>query len=103
VLHALADLEAAGKSVGFLQVRLLNPLPSAAIKAAVGRAKKFAVVEANESGQLADLIAMRTGLLAHHRLVKTNGRPVVPAEVAALCAKILEGAARPREVMTLGS
>ena len=63
----------------------------------------FAVVEANENGQLADLIAMRTGLLAHHRLCKTNGRPVVPAEVAELSEKILANKAQPRELMTLGS
>jgi 2-oxoglutarate ferredoxin oxidoreductase subunit alpha len=103
VLHALLDLEAAGHKVGFLQVRLLNPFPGQAVASAVGRAKRFAVVEANESGQLADLIAMRTGLLAHHRLVKTNGRPVVPAEVVSLSEKVLEGTARPRELMTLGS
>ncbi len=103
ILHALHDLEARGRSVAFLQIRLIEPFPADAVRKAVGRAKKFAVVEANESGQLADIIAMRTGLLAHHRLNKTNGRPVVPAEVEELSDKILKGSARPREVMTLGS
>ena len=50
-----------------------------------------------------EIIAMRTGLLAHHRLNKTNGRPVVPAEVVGICHKILGGKASPRELMTLGS
>jgi 2-oxoglutarate ferredoxin oxidoreductase subunit alpha len=103
ILQALHTLEAEGKSVAFLQMRLLEPFPSPAVIEAIGRAKKFAVVEANELGQLADIIAMRTGLLAHHRLVKTNGRPVVPAEVVEICHKILGGKAAPRELMTLGS
>jgi 2-oxoglutarate ferredoxin oxidoreductase subunit alpha len=103
ILEALHTLEARGRSVGFLQIRLLEPFPTGAVIEAIGRAKKFAVVEANELGQLADLIATRTGLLAHHRFCKTNGRPVVPAEVAELSEKIFEGKAQPRELMTLGS
>lgn len=103
ILQALHTLESRGRSVAFLQLRLLQPLPADEVSAAIGRAKRFAVVEANESGQLADIIAMRTGLLAHHRFCKTNGRPVVPAEVVSLAEKIFEGKAAPREVMTLGN
>ncbi len=103
VLEALSTLESRGLSVGFLQLRLLEPFPVALVREAVGRASLFTVVEANESGQLADLIAMRTGLLAPHRLVKTNGRPIVPAEVADHALRIFEGKALPREVMTLGN
>jgi 2-oxoglutarate ferredoxin oxidoreductase subunit alpha len=103
ILEAMHELEAKGRSVGFLQMRLLEPFPSPAVKEILGRAKKFAVAECNEVGQLANIIAMRTGLLAHHRLCKTNGRPIVPAEVVALSLKILAGTAQPRELMTLGS
>jgi len=103
ILEALSTLESRGLSVGFLQLRLLEPFPVSLVRDALARAATFAVVEANESGQLADLIAMRTGLLAPHRLVKTNGRPIVPAEVADHAERILKGKARPREVMTLGN
>lgn len=103
ILQALSTLESLGRSVGFLQLRLLEPFPSSIVRAAVGRASTFAVVEGNESGQLADLIAMRTGLLAPHRFVKTNGRPIVPSEVAQHTERIFAGSALPREVMTLGN
>ncbi|HEX9708662.1 MAG TPA: 2-oxoacid:acceptor oxidoreductase subunit alpha [Candidatus Thermoplasmatota archaeon] len=102
ILHALSTLESEGKSVGFLQVRLLHPFPAEAVASAIGRARTWACLEANEDGQLADLIAMRTGLLAPHRLCKTNGRPVVPAEVAECARAILAGRGRAREVLTLG-
>jgi 2-oxoglutarate ferredoxin oxidoreductase subunit alpha len=102
VLHARATLEAAGKSVAFLQVRLIHPFPSQDVAAAIGRAKTWACLEANEDGQLADVIAMRTGKLAPHRLCKTNGRPIVPAEVVEHAHAILDGRGRPREVLTLG-
>ncbi len=102
VLHALGTLKEAGKSVGFLQVRLLHPFPSEAVSRTIGRAKAWAVLEANEDGQLADIIAMRTGRLAPHRLCKTNGRPIVPAEVVDHSLAILGGKGKPREVLTLG-
>ena len=103
VLEAMHELEARQHSVGFLQVRLMQPFPSKAVREAIGHAKQWAVVEANENGQLADLIAMRTGLMAQHRLCKTNGRPIVPAEVISHSERILAGEAAPREVLTLGS
>lgn len=102
ILEALGTLAADGKSVGFLHVRLLNPFPSSDVAGAIRRAKTWACLEANEDGQLADVIAMRTGLLAPHRLCKTNGRPVVPAEVVDNAVAILGGRGRAREVMTLG-
>lgn len=102
VLDALGTLKAQGRSVGFLQVRMLHPLPTDEVAGAIRRAKTWACLEANQDGQLADLIAMRAGVLAPHRLCKTNGRPIAPAEVVDHAVAILEGRGRPREVLTLG-
>jgi 2-oxoglutarate ferredoxin oxidoreductase subunit alpha len=102
ILEAMDELKGGKHSIGFLQVRLLEPFPFGAVERAIASAKTWACLEANENGQLADIIAMRTGRLAPHRLCKTNGRPVVPAEVVDHANKILSGHGRPREVLVLG-
>ncbi len=84
-----------GLSVNFLQVRMMRPFPSEEVAEILTRAKRTILVEENYSGQLGDLIRMRTGIAVHQRVVKFEGRPFSEEELLdALRTALREG--RPR-------
>ena len=57
----------------------------------------------NYVGQLADVMAEYTGILAEFRIVKYNGRPVTIDEARSALASILEGKSEKRVVLTHGA
>ena len=66
------------KNFSYLQIRLLWPF-SPEIEGILS-GKRVIVIEHNYSGQLADLIAQETGIRAHTRILKYNGRPIAAGE-----------------------
>ncbi|MDE1837077.1 MAG: 2-oxoacid:acceptor oxidoreductase subunit alpha [Euryarchaeota archaeon] len=102
ILDALAALERKGRSLGFLQVRLLDPFPSAEVKELLKRAKRRIVIETNFSAQLAGLVAEKTQIVMDHHLVKFNGRPLSQNEVEEALETALGPEAPARIVMTHG-
>ncbi|MFA5896130.1 MAG: 2-oxoacid:acceptor oxidoreductase subunit alpha [Thermoplasmata archaeon] len=103
ILDALDRLHAEKQSVGFLQLRLLNPFPSEAVMAHLAKAKRRVDVEMNFSGQLGGLIRERTGVDCTHQVVKYNGRPMSSTEVYDAVLRIILGKAEKRTVLTLGA
>jgi 2-oxoglutarate ferredoxin oxidoreductase subunit alpha len=103
ILEAMSKLTQEGFNLGFLQVRMLHPLPKEPIYDALRQAEKIITVENNYSGQLAEIVREKTGILAHFRVLKYNGRPMSTTEVYDALGNILRGQARERQVLTYGS
>ncbi len=83
ILEAMKELERAGKSVNFMQVRLLEPFPVKEVDAILRQAKRRVLVENNLSGQLGGLIREKTGIDISERLLKYDGRPIHIEEILA--------------------
>ena len=92
-LAALAEL----KNFSYLQIRLLWPF-SPEIEAIL-TGKRVIVMEHNYSGQLADLIAQETGIRAHTRILKYNGRPISAGEAKTALSEALGKQAPARLVL----
>jgi 2-oxoglutarate ferredoxin oxidoreductase subunit alpha len=103
ILDALDRLLAEKESVGFLQLRLLNPFPTEAVMAYLAPAKHRVDIEMNFSAQLAGLIRERTGVEATHLVVKYNGRPMSNDEVHDAVKGIIRNQAPHRTVLTHGA
>ena len=102
ILDALDELEREGVDVGFLQVKMLSPLPSKHI-AQILEGSKVIDVEMNYSGQLGGLIAEKTGIEISNYILKYNGRPMLQDEVYQALRSVVEGTAPKRRVLTLGA
>ena len=91
ILDALRILEAEGKSVNFLQCRLMRPFPAEAVGSILRKAKRVASIEENYSGQLATHIASETGFLIRDRINKYDGRPFSEDEMVAAISNAYAG------------
>ncbi|MBW2983221.1 2-oxoacid:acceptor oxidoreductase subunit alpha [Candidatus Woesearchaeota archaeon] len=81
-LQALDWLRDEGLSVNVLHLAYISPFPAEAVADRLNRAKLVLDVEHNATGQMADVIRMHTGLSVRHHLLKNDGRPILPEEVA---------------------
>ena len=103
LLEAISRLAREGFSVGFVQVRMANPLPEEQLAEILGKAEKLIDVEMNYSGQLAGIIKEKTGIKMNHFILKYNGRPMTATEVYDSLKLALQGKAPERQVLTFGA
>ena len=103
IVEALNELSREGYSVGFLQVRMVHPLPREYIKETLEKAERVIDIEMNYSGQLGGIIAEKTGVLMDFQIVKYNGRPMTTTEVYNALKLVLDGRAPKRQVLTYGT
>ena len=103
LLDALDRLLADKESVGFLQLRLLNPFPSDVVMAYMAKAKQRVDIEMNFGAQLGGLIRERTGVGLTHTVVKYNGRPMSNDELYDAIKAIIHNQAPKRTVLTRGA
>jgi 2-oxoglutarate ferredoxin oxidoreductase subunit alpha len=97
ILDAIAELEADGGTVNFLQIRLMRPFPADAVAAILRNARETILIENNYSAQLGSLIAEQTGIMLDHHVLKYDGRPFSRNEIVeGVRASISE---RKKEVM----
>jgi 2-oxoglutarate ferredoxin oxidoreductase subunit alpha len=92
ILDALKALEAQGKTINFLQCRLMRPFPAKAVGDILRRAKRIVSIEENYSGQLAQVVQEQTGVMITERINKFDGRPFSEDEVTSALAKVYDGA-----------
>ena len=71
-----------GLDVGALHLTDIWPFPAVTIEKLLGNGKKFIIVELNSTAQLGQLIREQTGLLYHHSILKYDGRPFYPIDIA---------------------
>ena len=81
ILDAIAELEADGRTVNFLQIRLMRPFPADAVAAILRNARETVLIENNYSAQLGALITEHTGILLDHHVLKYDGRPFSRNEI----------------------
>jgi len=103
ILEALSMLKSEGFEVGFLQVRMIHPLPRDYVTSTLQIAQKLVDVEMNYSGQLAGIVREKTGIEMNFHILKYNGRPMTTTEVYNALKLILLDQAPERQVLTYGS
>jgi 2-oxoglutarate ferredoxin oxidoreductase subunit alpha len=103
ILEAISNLKEAGLSCGFMQLRMLHPLPSAAVKQMLMGKKRIIDIEHNYLGQLGLVVKENTGVTPTHHILKYTGRPMTVTEVQAALKKVLTGQAAEREVLMFGN
>lgn len=82
-IHEAVDLlTERGISAAQLQVRYLLPFPVEPVRAAIQRTRQVFVVEENLSGQFARLVRAETGWQAKHKVLKYDGEPFTPGDIA---------------------
>lgn len=102
ILDAIDQLSKEGIEVGFLQIKMLSPLPSNNISKIL-EGSKVIDVEMNYSGQLGGLITEKTGIKVNNYIVKYNGRPMFQDEVYQAIKDVVEGVASKRRFLKLGA
>jgi 2-oxoglutarate ferredoxin oxidoreductase subunit alpha len=103
ILEAMEMLKAEGFSMGFLQLRMLHPLPKQHVVNTLKTARKVIDVEGNYLGQLGGLLKEEAGVQVNFYVLKYTGRPITTTEVYAALKNILRGQASERQVLTQGS
>jgi 2-oxoglutarate ferredoxin oxidoreductase subunit alpha len=103
IVEAIHKLTEEGFNLGFLQVRMVHPLPKDYIANILKKAQKKIDVEMNYSGQLGGIVRAKTGILMDFYVVKYNGRPMTTTEVYDALKLILINKAPERQVLTYGS
>jgi 2-oxoglutarate ferredoxin oxidoreductase subunit alpha len=77
----MGELEADGRTVNFLQIRLMRPFPADAVAGILRSAQLTVLIENNYSAQLGALIAEQTGVALDHHVLKYDGRPFSRNEI----------------------
>jgi 2-oxoglutarate ferredoxin oxidoreductase subunit alpha len=103
ICESIDQLKDEGYSLGFIQVRMIHPLPSAYMKQMLQGKKRIIDVEDNFTAQLGGVITERTQIKPNFYVLKYTGRPMMTTEVYEALKKILSGKAEEREVLMLGS
>ncbi len=103
IIESLDQLKDEGYNLGFLQVRMILPFPSAQIKTLLSGKKRIIDIEDNATGQLGGVINQYTCCNPTHYILKYTGRPMMTTEVYNALKAILENKAAERQVLTLGA
>jgi 2-oxoglutarate ferredoxin oxidoreductase subunit alpha len=103
ILEAMEMLKAEGFSLGFMQLRMLHPLPKEHVADTLKAARKVIDVEGNYLGQLGGMLKEETGVQMNFHVLKYTGRPITTTEVYIALKNILHGQAPERQVLTYGS
>ena len=103
IIESLAMLKQEGFSLGFMQLRLLHPLPVKDVKKALEGKKRIIDIEDNYTGQLGGIIKEATGIAPNYHILKYTGRPMTTTEVHGALKAVLSGKASEREVLMFGS
>jgi 2-oxoglutarate ferredoxin oxidoreductase subunit alpha len=103
ILEALSNLKEEGLTCGFMQLRMLLPLPSAKVKSVLEGKKRIIDIEHNYTGQLGMVVKEQTGISPTHHILKYTGRPMTVTEVQNALRAVLTDKAAQREVLMFGS
>lgn len=79
--EAMERLQAEGRKVGHLHVKVLNPFPIESVQTFISRAKKVLVIENNATGQLKNIMRFNGIQGELNSQVKYDGNPYIPSEI----------------------
>jgi len=103
ILESLNWLKDEGYNLAFVQVRMLNPFPSAYLKQILERKKSIIDIEDNITAQLGGVITQFTAIKPTHYILKYTGRPMMTTEVYQAIKNILKNNSAERQVLNLGA
>ncbi len=87
----LEALRLMGGGFKFVQVRVLAPFPGEEVARELEGADVVVDVENNRTAPLADLVRLHAGVRVDGRVLKYDGRPFTPDELAARLSEVMEG------------
>jgi len=99
ILEAIEAIAEDGVDARLVQVRLMSPFPTAELEKLLSTAKPLVAVEANFSGQLAQVLRQHTGIACDNLIVKYNGRPMSGRELREAFTTIASGNAEAKIVL----
>jgi 2-oxoglutarate ferredoxin oxidoreductase subunit alpha len=79
-----------GHDIGSVHITDVWPFPATAIEEMLGHGKQFFMVELNSTAQMGQLIREQTGLAYQHAILKYDGRPFYPVDIATAVENFLE-------------
>ncbi|MGY5150098.1 MAG: 2-oxoacid:ferredoxin oxidoreductase subunit alpha [Candidatus Nitrosopumilus sp. bin_68KS] len=103
ILDAIDMLKKEGISIGYVQIKLMNPFPAEYVTELLKDAKTIIDIEANHSGQLGKLFKQNVSRDIDYFILKYSGRAMTSTEVYDSLKKIVEGKADKREVLMHGA
>lgn len=103
IIEALNQLKDEGYSLGYLQIRMILPFPSAQVKELLLGKKRIIDVEDNHNAQLGGVITEHTEITPTHYVLKYTGRPMMTTEVYQALKAIVTNQAAQRQVLMLGA
>jgi 2-oxoglutarate ferredoxin oxidoreductase subunit alpha len=86
IVQALKDFP----NVNYLHITWMSPFPVEKVKEVLGKAKHIINIECNYSGSLGGLIKEYTGIEITDNLLKYDGRPFFPEEIAEKLKGVLQ-------------
>jgi 2-oxoglutarate ferredoxin oxidoreductase subunit alpha len=103
IIEALNQLKDEGYSLGFIQVRMIHPLPSAHIREMLQNKKRVIDIEDNAMAQLGGVITEQALVKPNYYILKYTGRPMMTTEVYQAIKLILTDKAPQRQVLMNGA
>ena len=103
IIEALNMLKKEGYSVGFLQLRMLNPFPVEQVKTFLDGKKRIIDIEDNFTGQLGGVIKEKTGIAPNFHILKYTGRPTSTTEIYNALKAVVKGEASEKQVLMFGN
>jgi 2-oxoglutarate ferredoxin oxidoreductase subunit alpha len=103
IIEALNQLKDEGYPLGYLQVRMIHPLPSDYVKQLLTGKKRIIDIEDNHDAQLGGVITEYTTIKPTHYILKYTGRPMITTEVHDALKAVLTDQAAERQVLILGA
>ena len=103
ILDAIDMLKKEGISIGYVQIKLMNPFPAEYLNTLLKDSKTIIDIEANHSGQLGKLFKQNVQRDIAYFILKYSGRAMTSTEVYDSLKKIVENKANKREVLMHGA
>ena len=103
IIEAINQLKEEGFKIGFMQVRMLHPLPASYIREILNNKKRVIDIEDNHNAQLGGVITEQALVKPNYYILKYTGRPMMTTEVYQALKLILTGKAAERQVLMNGA
>jgi 2-oxoglutarate ferredoxin oxidoreductase subunit alpha len=103
IIESINQLRDEGFNLGYIQIRMIHPLPSAHLKQMLQGKKRIMDVEDNITAQLGGIITQYTTIKPNFYILKYTGRPMMTTEVYQAIKMVLMDKAPERQVLMLGA
>jgi 2-oxoglutarate ferredoxin oxidoreductase subunit alpha len=103
IIEALNQLKDEGYKLGFIQLRMIHPLPADYLKQMLSGKKRIIDVEDNATAQLGGIITEHTSIKPNFYILKYTGRPMMTTEVYEAIKAVLNDKAAEKQVLMFGA